>query len=241
MDVKEQEILGSDIGKHWYYVSKGRALRAMLGDTRVDEVVDVGAGSGVFSRQLIEAGICDRATCVDPAYASDSTELHDGHRLSFVRSIEDRPLDLVLMMDVLEHVEDDIQLLKQYTESLSRVGQVVITVPAFQFLWSGHDVFLEHHRRYTRSMLSDVIEAADLQEVRSRYFFGLLFPIAAAVRLAAARKLRSGAVEPRSSLRKYGPTTNKVLTLIHDLERKLLFPANVLAGLTLFCVARRRP
>ncbi len=241
MDVKEQDILGPDIAKHWYYVSKGRALRAMLGDTRVDEVLDVGAGSGVFSRQLIDAGICDRATCVDPAYTRESIELHNGHELSFVRSVEDRPLDLVLMMDVLEHVEDDVQLLKHYTRSLSRGAQVVITVPAFQFLWSGHDVFLEHHRRYTRSMLRDVIAAAGLKEIRSRYFFGLLFPAVAALRLAAARKLRSGAVEPRSSLRAHGRITNKVLTAIHDLERVSLFRANTLAGLTLFCVARQLP
>ena len=240
MDVKEQEILGPDIGTHWYYVSKGRALHSILRGTRVDEVLDVGAGSGVFSRQLIDAGICDRATCVDPAYSGESTESHNGHQLSFVRSVEDRPIDLVLMMDVLEHVEDDVQLLKHYTQSLSPNGQVAITVPAFQFLWSGHDVFLEHHRRYTRSMLSDVIEAAGLQEVRSRYFYGVLFPAVAAVRLAAARKLRSGKVKPESSLRVYGPTANKLLTLIHDVERRLLFPVNALAGLTIFSLARRK-
>lgn len=195
MDVKEQEILGPDIGNHWYYVSKGRALRSILRRTRVDEVLDVGAGSGVFLRQLIDAGICDSATCVDPAYSDESTESHNGHRLSFVRSVEDRPLDLV---------------------------------------------FLEHHRRYSRSMLSDVVEAAGLQEVRSRYFYGILFPAVAAVRLAAARKLRSGKVKPESSLRVYGPTANKFLTLIHDVERRLLFPINTLAGLTIFSLARRR-
>ncbi len=240
MDVKEQEILGPDIGNHWYYVSKGRALRAMLGGARVDEVLDVGAGSGVFSRQLIDAGLCDRATCVDPAYSSESTEYHNGHTLSFVRSAGDTRVDLVLMMDVLEHVEDDVGLLRQYSQSLSPGGQVAITVPAFQFLWSGHDVFLEHHRRYTRSMLSNVIEAAGLQEIRSRYFFGLLFPAVAALRLAAARKLRSGTVQPESALKSHGPLTNKLMTLVHDVERVSLFRANILAGLTLFSIVRRR-
>jgi len=237
MDAKEEAILGKDAAKHWYYVSKGRALRAIIGDTKVDEVLDVGAGSGIFSRQLIEAGLCDRATCVDPAYPNESTEYLDGHPLSFVRSIDNHDQKLVLMMDVLEHVEDDVQLLKYYTHSLPDDGKVLITVPAFQFLWSGHDVFLEHHRRYTRSMLNNVVRAADLEVIRTRYFFGLLFPIVAAMRVANARKLRYGITEPKSSLKRHNPNINHALILFHDLERQVIFPANVLAGLTLFCLA----
>src|SRR5688572_5239911 len=71
MDLKEQDILGPDIGRHWYYVSKGRALRALLGRAKVPEVLDVGAGSGVFARQLLAAGVCDRAVCVDPNYVEE--------------------------------------------------------------------------------------------------------------------------------------------------------------------------
>lgn len=238
MDVKEESILGSDLQNHWYYVSKGRALRAVLRDKKYREVLDVGAGSGIFSRQLLAAGVCDRATCVDPAYLKEYSESVNGNEISFVCSADRQTQDLVLLMDVLEHVEDDVQLLRQYTESLPRDGLVVITVPAFQFLWSGHDVFLEHHRRYTRGMLNEVVTKAGLEVVRSRYFFGLLFPAVAALRLANARKLRSREVEAKSSLKKHGSIVNSMLTHIHSLERKLVFPINTVAGLTLFCLAR---
>lgn len=241
MDVKEEAILGSDLQDHWYYVSKGRALRALLRDRKFQEVLDVGAGSGIFSRQLLEAGICDRAMCVDPAYSKEYTESFNGHDLSFVRSVDTQTQDLVLLMDVLEHVEDDAHLLKQYTESLTPDGLVAITVPAFQFLWSGHDVFLEHYRRYTRSMLNEVVAAADLELIRSRYFFGLLFPAVAAVRLANARRLRNREVEAKSSLKRHGRVVNSMLTLIHSVERRLIFPVNTVAGLTLFCLARPKP
>lgn len=241
MDVKEESILGPDLKEHWYYVSKGRALRSMLGDIQCEGILDVGAGSGIFSRQLLDAGIGRSATCVDPAYSREHTELHNGQPISFVRSCGDETQDLVLFMDVLEHVEDDIELLREYSQTMPRNGCVAITVPAFQFLWSGHDVFLEHYRRYTRSMLEAVVADAGLEVVRSRYFFGLLFPAVAAARLVNARQLRRRAIEPRSSLRRHSRFVNTLLTWIHDIERTVLLPINSVAGLSLICIARPRP
>tara|TARA_R110002096_G_scaffold325915_1_gene519800 strand:+ start:3217 stop:3945 length:729 start_codon:yes stop_codon:yes gene_type:complete len=240
MDVKEESILGPDLNEHWYYVSKGRALRAMLGDTRCEGILDVGAGSGIFSRQLLDAGIGNFATCVDPAYSNERTELHNGKQISFVKSSDAAIEDLVLLMDVLEHVQDDVELLRQYTESMPRSGVVAITVPAFQFLWSGHDVFLEHYRRYTKTMLQQVVENAGLEVVRSRYFFASIFPAVAAVRLLGAWRLRNRAIEPQSSLRRHSDFVNAALTRIHDIERLSLLRINSIAGLSLFCIARPR-
>lgn len=240
MDVKEESILGPDLKEHWYYVSKGRALRSMLGDMRCEGILDVGAGSGIFSRQLLDAGIGNSATCVDPAYSREYTELHNGQQISFVRSCGDETQDLVLLMDVLEHVEDDVELLRDYTKAMPRDGVVAITVPAFQFLWSGHDVFLEHYRRYTKSMLQQVVNDAGLEVVKSRYFFGLLFPMIAAARLINARRLRRRTIEPQSSLRRHSRFVNAALTRLHDIERLMLLPINSIAGLSLICIARPR-
>lgn len=239
MDVKEEDILGPDIARHWYYLSKGRALLDFLRPVRNATLLDVGAGSGIFSRQLLDAGKCDRAICVDPAYAEERTESHNGREIAFVRSMDDGAYDLLLMMDVLEHVDDDVGLLRQYSKGMPHGGQILITVPAFQFLWSGHDEFLEHRRRYTRRQIEDVVSRAGLTVVRSRYFFGLLFPLAAAIRLYAARRLRTKHVAPRSDLRRSPAPVNKALTLIHDLERHTLFRFNIFAGLSIFCLARR--
>lgn len=240
MDVKEEDILGPEISEHWYYVSKGRALLNFVRHVRKATLLDVGAGSGIFSRQLLDAGICERATCVDPAYAEEREELHDGREMAFVRDIEGPGHDLLLMMDVLEHVDDDVGLLRKYSESLPQGGWVLITVPAFQFLWSGHDVFLEHRRRYTRRQIEDVAVRAGLTVVRSRYFFGMLFPVVAAVRLYAARRLEEKRLAPQSDLRKYSAPLNRALTLLHDLERVTLFRFNRVAGLTVFCLAQRK-
>jgi len=239
MDVKEEDILGPDIAWHWYYVSKGRALRRLLRQVRNATLLDVGAGSGVFSRQLLDAGICKRAICVDPAYAEERAERHNGRDIGFVRSVQDAGHDLLLMMDVLEHVDDDIGLLRGYSEGMPRGGWVVITVPAFRFLWSGHDVFLEHRRRYTRRQIETVAAQAGLTVVRSRYFFGLLFPVAAVLRLYAAWRLKRADAAPKSDLRKSSAAVNRALVLAHDIERATLFRFNIFAGLTVFCLARR--
>lgn len=239
MDLKEEEILGSNIGTHWYYVSKGRALRSLISNTRVDGLLDVGAGSGVFSRQLLDAGVCQRAVCVDPGYVEERTEIYNGREIQFVRSVDTVSEKLVLMMDVLEHVDDDIELLREYSDRMPTDGLVLITVPAFQFLWSGHDVFLEHRRRYTRKTIEAVVKAANLQVVCSRYFFGALFPIVAAMRYLNHLRLPANHGETKSALKTYPKLINTLLTLIHDVERAALFPFNRIAGLTIFCLARR--
>ena len=239
MDVKEEEILGPDVASHWYYVSKGRALEKMLSGVKVNRVLDVGAGSGVFARRLIEAGICEHATCVDPAYDYERAEEHDGHMLTFVKTVTNESQELILMMDVLEHVADDVGLLKHYSRLISPGGHVLISVPAFQFLWSGHDEYLEHHRRYTRASIEKVVAEAGLEIITTRYFFGLLFPVAAAQR-CVDRFLRSRGGKARSALRAYPAMLNSALILTHDIERGMLFPWNKFAGLTVFCLARPR-
>ncbi len=239
MDLKEEAILGANARSHWYYASKGRALLALLKDLKLESLLDVGAGSGVFSRQLIDAGVCQRALCVDPGYRVERVERHNGHEIRFARAADRAAADLILMMDVLEHVDDDIGLLRDYTRDLRPKDLVAISVPAFQFLWSGHDEFLEHRRRYSKRQLEAVIRAAGLEPVKSGYFFGLLFPVAIVMRLLDRWSLKFGAGTRKSGLAPQGKALNALLIALHDLERKVMFPFNGLAGLTVFCLARR--
>ena len=240
MDLKEAATIGDGIESHWYYASKGRALQQLLKGVRAETVLDVGAGSGVFSRQLLDAGICQRAVCVDPGYRSERVELHNDHEITFTRSADRVPAELILMMDVLEHVDDDVGLLRHYSKTLRASDRLVITVPAFQFLWSGHDVFLEHRRRYTRRQLEAVVRAANLEPMNSGYFFGLLFPIAAVKRLLERWLPGRQGVQPRSALAVQPKAINAILIKLHELERAVVFPFNRFAGLTVFCVVRRR-
>lgn len=239
MDLKEEEILGDRIHSHWYYISKGRAMRKILGDIKVPEVLDVGAGSGIFPRQLLDDGLCDRAVCLDPNYSEERTEIHNGKQINFVKTSKRTHQKLILMMDVLEHVPDDLALLKEYTDSMAAGGHVLITVPAFQFMWSGHDVFLEHYRRYTIEMIEAVVKEADMTPVTSRYFFGSLFPAIAAIRLSKKILFNRGALKAQSELKHFPEWLNRALITVHDIERGTLFNFNKLFGLSVFCLCRK--
>ncbi|WP_455372621.1 methyltransferase domain-containing protein [Limibacillus halophilus] len=239
MDLKELDSTGVEPASHWYYVSKGRALIDLIGDRRFDELVDVGAGSGVFSRLLLEQGICDRALCIDSNYQGDSDAVHHGKPLLLRRELNGHSGSAVLMMDVLEHVADDAELLQQYTDRLPAGGIVVVTVPAFQFLWSGHDVLLEHYRRYRISDVETLLRRAGLEIVEGRYFFGLLFPVAAAMRLLD-RILVLFMNRPKTSALKRAPGwLNSLLIKLHDFERVSVFKVNRLAGVSVLVLARK--
>lgn len=240
MDVKELDILGDRIEQHWYYVAKANALLQFLQCYRPREVLDVGAGSGFFSKRLLCAGLCQRAVCVDMAYETDWTETHCSRQIAFLRNADRVTQDLVLMMDVIEHVDDDVGLIRAYTDRMPRGGILLVTVPAFKFLWSGHDVFLEHKRRYTLAGLHRTIHKAGLDVIQSRYFFSILFPAICAMRLAGRLKLAYSSLEPRSDLRVHSDWMNGFLLAVHELERHTLFRFNRLAGLTVFCLAKRK-
>ena len=236
MDLKEEKAIGGDPSSHWYYIAKGRALKELLGARRDRILLDVGAGSGVFSKMLVADGAAERSVCVDPNYEEEFLGQRRTDKIAYVRGIEETDADTVLMIDVIEHVDDDVALIRDYAAKVEAGTQFLISVPAFQFLWSSHDEFLEHRRRYTLNSLQDAVEAAGLSPLKTRYFFGLLFPAVAAMRMA--EKKTDGPAEA-SQLKAAPDWLNRTLIGVHDLERKALFPFNRLAGVSAFCLAEK--
>jgi 2-polyprenyl-3-methyl-5-hydroxy-6-metoxy-1,4-benzoquinol methylase len=233
MDLKEEDILGADISRHWYYRAKAAALRRAVGPLKPRRLLDVGAGSGFFSRHLLAEGGTESALCVDIGYAKDRDDSVLGKPVLYRRDCGPTDCDLVLMMDVLEHVVDDSGLVRHYAGKVPSGAHFLATVPAFSFLWSGHDVFLEHQRRYRLGEIEETMRKAGLTVVRGTYYFGLVFPLAAAVRLAAR-----GEAVPKSSLKKHGVLTNGLLSAVCAAELPL-FPVNRLAGLSAFVLAKK--
>lgn len=237
MDLKEAGILGSaeTEQRHWYYVSKARALERCVADRPAARILDVGAGSGFFSRTLLRDTDAQSAVCVDPGYTHEWSETEGSKTISFRRHGSAASADLILLMDVLEHVDDDLELLRGYVRQVQPGARFVVSVPAFDWLWSAHDVFLEHRRRYTLRQLLHLVGAAGLQPTSSFYFFGALLPAVAARRLAA--RLKRFRV-PESDLRRHHPLTNAVFTAI-CLAEATVARYNRAFGLTAFVVAEK--
>ncbi len=237
MDLKEQEILGSTAGAHWYYRAKTAAMLRMVGRLPVHSVLDVGAGSGFFSRQVLDQTQASAATCVDPNYPAEREEHQGGKTLSFVQGVSHFDGDLVLMMDVLEHVADDTALLAGYAAKVQAGTRFLLTVPAHMWMWSGHDVFLEHYRRYTIGEVDRLVARAGLKLLRSSYYFGLTLPLAAGVRLG--RRLNPFHREVAGSdMKPHGAAVNAALWQVSRAELGLL-GRNRVAGLSVFALAER--
>ncbi len=227
MDLKETALLGNDAAGHWYYRAKAEALDRVLGSIPPASVLDVGAGIGFFARHLLERG-AGQAICVDPGYARDHDETHAGRKLLFRRAPPATAIDIVLMMDVLEHVDDDHALITEYVARARPGARFVVTVPAFQWLWSQHDDFLEHRRRYTLPRIESVMRRAGLVIEGGRYLYGGLLPVAALTRLP--ERWRGVRGPPQSQMRPVGPWMNRVLLGVCRLEARL--PGNRWGGIT---------
>lgn len=158
--------------------------------------LDAGSGDGWFAAQL-RSRVPERSsiTCWDVNYtAADLDEL--GTAVAGVEFVAERPerrFDRILLLDVLEHVEEDVTFLASLVDNLLREdGYVVISVPAHQALFSSHDRLLRHFRRYAPADADGLVEGAGLQIVASGGLFGSLLPVRFAQVLVERVRDRSG-------------------------------------------------
>jgi SAM-dependent methyltransferase len=143
--------------------------------------------------------------------------------------------DLVVALDVLEHIDRDVDSLRSLATCLAPGGRMLLTVPAYQWMYSGHDVVHHHRRRYDRAGLAAVVAAAGLRVRRISYYNSLLFPLVASVRLAQRLLGRQASTDTRmgSSL------ANGLLAAIFGFEAAWLRRAGFPVGTSLFVVAER--
>lgn len=142
--------------------------------------------------------------------------------------------DVVLLLDVLEHLDDDAAALGAARRALAPGGLLVVTVPAYRWLWSAHDVALGHRRRYTARELRRLVERAGYAVERVSYFNTLLFP---AVALARAWKRLTG--DTSHDLHRPAPAWNRGLGRLFALERHVVPRAPLPFGASLLLLARR--
>ena len=146
-----------------------------------------------------------------------------------------RTFDVVVAFDVIEHVEKDVESLARLREQLVPGGRLVMTVPAFPWLWSKHDDTHHHYRRYTRRHLEQILNQAGLRPVKLSYFNTLLFPLIVAVRFL---KKLSGAQDSADDAMP-SPMVNGALKRIFGFERHFVGWLPLPVGVSLLAVAER--
>ena len=177
---------------HWWYVAR-RDILATLIERRIKppqgaRILEVGCGTGHNLDMLGRFGSVD-AIEVDQA-ARDMASARLGRPvmdapLPALEGVEDGAYDLIAMLDVLEHLDDRQGALANLARKLKPGGRILITVPAFPFMWSGHDEVNHHKLRYTRATLRRDVAGAGLKLDMMRWFNSLLFPVAAGARMGS--------------------------------------------------------
>lgn len=140
--------------------------------------------------------------------------------------------DMVVLLDVLEHVDLDRDALAALRRRLRPGGKLVLTVPAYPWLWSRHDETHHHHRRYTAGVLADRLAAAGYRVVNMSYFNTLLFPLIVAVR-AVHRLLGIDAADDAMPPR----PVNRMLRALFRCERHAIGRLRLPFGVSLAAVA----
>jgi SAM-dependent methyltransferase len=189
MNPEEYARLEEVEGTHWFYAGKRRivfdCLRRLSMLERGRLLVDCGAGTGRFALEASRA-------CTVIAVDDHEESLEIARRnlgMEAVRRgsctalpLADGTADIVTALDVIEHVEDDRRAVAEMLRILKPGGIIVITVPAFQGLWSDWDVALHHFRRYRRAGLRPLLADAGFEVVRCDYINVLAFPAVWALR-----------------------------------------------------------
>jgi len=171
MDLTEEKI--SCGNRHPWELSRAQCVLNIIKKHAVRNVADVGAGDRFFTSKLSDVAT-GTGYAVDTGYTEKSAIIDGVHCVNDISELTE-PVDAVILMDVIEHVQNDGAFLKEILEKLSDDALVLVTVPAFQFLFSNHDVFLKHYRRYDRKRLLAVLRSNNIRVERCHYFYASLF------------------------------------------------------------------
>ena len=227
---------------HWWYRARRDVLAALI-KCKIDlppmaRILEIGCGTGHNLAMLSAFGDVDAIEIDDHSRAIAAQRLGrdvGASPLPELSGVADQSYDMVAILDVLEHVEDDRAALKAIAQRLHPGGTILITVPQYPWMWSGHDVANHHFRRYTKATLRAVIADAGLRLTMLQSFNSLLFPLAAADRIVARVTGRTGSDDALPPA-----PVNALFEKIFGLERYLVGRVPMPPGVSLVAVVSAR-
>lgn len=225
--------------EHWWFVGRRRIVESVIRSIDLPEdaqILDAGCGTGGNLAMLGRFGQVKGMELDDDAreYANSLglTQIRAG-RLPDEMPYAGENFDLIVLLDVLEHIDEDSASLKILKSRLNNGGHIIITVPAFQWLWGPHDEAHHHKRRYTADQLKQTIKAAELYVEYISYFNTWLFPLIAPVRLMQSNKSTTS-----TELGLPPKPVNKILSHLFASERRVVPSTRLPFGVSLIAVLK---
>ncbi|HEX3423591.1 MAG TPA: class I SAM-dependent methyltransferase [Sphingomicrobium sp.] len=228
--------------RHWWYRARRQIIEELIRrEVRPPEratILEIGCGTGHNLEMLGRFGRVDAIELDDESRSIAQSRLGRdimSARLPELNGIAERHYDLIAALDVIEHIDNDVEAIAAISTRLRPGGKFLMTVPAHPWMWSAHDAVNHHKRRYSKAALKQLINESPLRLDKVGYFNSLLFPLAVADRLVS--KLR-GKDEAEVKL----PSTpiNSGLEAVFASERHLVGRLPLPPGLSLFAVALAR-
>lgn len=225
---------------HWWFAGRREILGGLIGDLALAadaRLLEVGCGVGGNVEMLRRFG---RLEGLEPDAPSRAyVQARHGLALADGCLPDDLPyapasFDAVFALDVVEHIDDDRAAVAALARLVASGGYLVLTVPAYDWMWSAHDLAHHHKRRYTRARLVELLARSGLTCVKASYFNTLLFPLAALVRLTKRLFRLTGDedVTPPKMV-------NQLLRRLFSAEAGWLRRAGLPFGLSIVAIARR--
>ena len=230
-------------GSHWWFRVRRNIIRLLIKEYKIPKtakIFDFGCGSGYNVGFLQRLGF-------NASGADISAEAIEFGRSRGIRNLEvvnnseirapEGGFDLIMTLDVIEHIEDDLGAIRAIERALKPGGRLIIAVPAYQWLWGVQDEVAHHFRRYTAESLSAVINKnPNLKILRKTYFNTFLFLPIVAVRLLS-RLLKLKARE--SDFEINNPSLNSLFYAIFNLETYFLKFMNFSFGISILMVIQK--
>lgn len=226
---------------HWWFAARSAIVREVIeryGNLKPgDTILDVGCGTGAIMKLLSEKY---RMIGIDMSPLAVEYSRKRGLKDVFLMPLQEFPRDkynvkAVILLDVIEHIDDDIDVLRHAGDIVGKDGRVIITVPAYKWLWSSHDLVNHHKRRYTAARLRETLAKAGLEPVKMTYYNSLLFPLAVVKKVVGKWKAAdkaSQAVDQPSGF------VNSLFYSVFASERHLVPNVRLPFGVSLLAVAR---
>ncbi len=237
-DAEYFDVMDRHAREHWWYRGRRAIVADALGPRLTSgAAIDIGCGTGDSVDLLAELG-------ASPSVGTDLS----GYVLGLASARKQRPLlaaraeelpfgdgvaPVLTSMEVLEHLDGDVAALQEYRRVLQPGGTLLVTVPAYQWLWSDHDVRAAHRRRYNRGSICRVVEQAGFDVERATYYDSFLLPAAALVRRTPLGRLYSATDEEVSSI----PVIDSLFSGLAELERWILRAIPLPFGLSILVIA----
>lgn len=238
MKTEAYDLMRDLAASHWWYRARCDIICSLVEKhvPRGSSIIDYGGGTGYIAQRLGDLGyavkVADMSREMLDECAANGLQVIDLN----AGELQPASTDCILALDVLEHVDDEVEVLGRLRSSLRPGGILVATVPAYEFLWSGEDYVSNHLRRHTRGSFLRNIKSGGFTVVWSSYFNTILSPLIAGV-IMAKRILRPRDMY-RSNVTETPSWQNALFYRLFALELPMLRSVSFPFGVSIAAVAK---